>query len=1057
MVYQPGDESSKPLPKAGFPCYNTFLTTCCVLPFSAIFLLVGLPLLYFLAWLFLDVLLSGLIGLVFFFLHFLFLRACCPPKRPTGDREDVATSASSTTDYNLPRKSKTAENDVTGTTGGAVVIGAPQKAVADVKNRGGENEKTLLSEKDDEQNHDQHQAADVHTKAGALRNPQLPPISPENKNKHEATTSGDHVDHAQHTQKSPQEPARITTRKQVLQAAAILRVGSSPASSSSAPSPSKTATTSRAVYFHETADGTQDAYLLELATVDQVLRALDSSRKSWLWNYLKATKTRLEASLLYGSLGIDNACSSTSSKYLTNPNALKLMRKRKRKLFLAQRTSGAGAGGTNNSKQDHDEDHHRGKNPQSQNNAGGALAVGKNDDRSTVAGDERNSSKVKRNRSKSKEDQPESLPFEQEFDLEKLYHYRIPEPVDILLSQQDRQNGFYHVLLLRLLFTALKTLRLDPLSRLNVRLYRFLTDMTLPSFLFPYYSKLQKASFWMECGFVESAHPCVSDNGITSSIAFAKKLQSGSIADTNDDDNIRQLLSPSTATGTGTGSPTGRAATGNKGTTTKSKPPISTTTTTSVAEAHVRHYWLWSKEEAEKKNFDKKKVYSNLELGKLVIPDPARQKVFLYFHGGAFVFCDADSANTALLAWLVRNCGSDFVALLANFRRPPDFDVECAVEDGLQVYRFLVEELSVPCENIILVGDSAGGQLCVQLLLKLGLLEQDEKDFFSEDEDDQKSLEFCSPREDLVVPEDGILLDGDGDVGGLIDIENSANENASPNINATIAPLTLVQQCKDEPASTKIGAAPKIMMKKQNNKLALPGKAILFSPWADQSANEKKTPSFVSNRQTDMIHPETVKMLASGIARSCNRAFEDPVLSSVYAFQNFLSDRRPQERPPASSTATTGSTISSPQDEVGRKKQVVNKPIEILIQSGETEVLRDIHVELAQLMAKCGLSVDLQIYHEMCHVGQLLYTVHPMGKLALKNAKEFVLRGHQSGGASSREPVAQLSGEQEHDQDADPSNRTAEFVLQQQQKAAIDEDYDYRAALPPVSPVEDRV
>ncbi|CAD7946778.1 unnamed protein product, partial [Amoebophrya sp. A25] len=34
---------------------------------------------------------------------------------------------------------------------------------------------------------------------------------------------------------------------------------------------------------------------------------------------------------------------------------------------------------------------------------------------------------------------------------------------------------------------------------------------------------------------------------------------------------------------------------------------------------------------------------------------------------------------------------------------------------------------------------------------------------------------------------------------------------------------------------------------------------ILVSPWCDQSANEWNTPSYLSNRVSDMLHPETVK------------------------------------------------------------------------------------------------------------------------------------------------------------------------------------------------------
>ncbi|CAD7946776.1 unnamed protein product, partial [Amoebophrya sp. A25] len=85
-----------------------------------------------------------------------------------------------------------------------------------------------------------------------------------------------------------------------------------------------------------------------------------------------------------------------------------------------------------------------------------------------------------------------------------------------------------------------------------------------------------------------------------------------------------------------------------------------------------------------------------------------------------------------------------------------------------------------------------------------------------------------------------------------------------------------------------------------------------------------------------MLHPETVKYYASCVAKACGRSLRDPMLSALHA-------------PEFSGAPPIGLTERMPP---------------ILIQSGEAEALRDMHVGLAQNLAASGLDVTLQVFQD---------------------------------------------------------------------------------------------
>lgn len=90
-------------------------------------------------------------------------------------------------------------------------------------------------------------------------------------------------------------------------------------------------------------------------------------------------------------------------------------------------------------------------------------------------------------------------------------------------------------------------------------------------------------------------------------------------------------------------------------------------------------------------------------------------RVFLYFHGGGYFFGSPRSHRS--LTWrLSRACRAKVLAL--DYRQPPDWHYPAPLEDAVSAYRALLERGYKP-ENIILGGDSAGGNLTLVTMLRL--------------------------------------------------------------------------------------------------------------------------------------------------------------------------------------------------------------------------------------------------------------------------------------------------------------------------------------------------
>jgi acetyl esterase/lipase len=92
----------------------------------------------------------------------------------------------------------------------------------------------------------------------------------------------------------------------------------------------------------------------------------------------------------------------------------------------------------------------------------------------------------------------------------------------------------------------------------------------------------------------------------------------------------------------------------------------------------------------------------------------------LYLHGGAFVV-ETPRAHGAFVAELAGRCG--MIAAMPSYRLAPEEPFPAAVEDVMACYRGLLD-LGYAAEDIVVAGDSAGGNLTLVLLqqaLKEGL------------------------------------------------------------------------------------------------------------------------------------------------------------------------------------------------------------------------------------------------------------------------------------------------------------------------------------------------
>lgn len=131
------------------------------------------------------------------------------------------------------------------------------------------------------------------------------------------------------------------------------------------------------------------------------------------------------------------------------------------------------------------------------------------------------------------------------------------------------------------------------------------------------------------------------------------------------------------------------------------------------------------------------------------VPNAIRENVLLYFHGGGMIM---GSPNTHRLLTVALGQAIKMRVLSVDYRLAPEYPFPAGLEDCVAVYKWLLST-GVKPENIIIAGDSAGGQYTLTTLIKL--------------QDDGIALPvgaFClAPATDFSTIDDEFLQNGETD------------------------------------------------------------------------------------------------------------------------------------------------------------------------------------------------------------------------------------------------------------------------------------------------------
>lgn len=98
-----------------------------------------------------------------------------------------------------------------------------------------------------------------------------------------------------------------------------------------------------------------------------------------------------------------------------------------------------------------------------------------------------------------------------------------------------------------------------------------------------------------------------------------------------------------------------------------------------------------------------------------IVPGAEESKVILYIHGGGWIM---GSPNTCRLLTIEMAKATKTRVLSIDYRLAPEHPFPAALEDCVAVYKWLLSN-DIKSENIIISGDSAGGNLTLTTLIKL--------------------------------------------------------------------------------------------------------------------------------------------------------------------------------------------------------------------------------------------------------------------------------------------------------------------------------------------------
>ncbi|KAG0223679.1 hypothetical protein BGX31_008373 [Mortierella sp. GBA43] len=119
-------------------------------------------------------------------------------------------------------------------------------------------------------------------------------------------------------------------------------------------------------------------------------------------------------------------------------------------------------------------------------------------------------------------------------------------------------------------------------------------------------------------------------------------------------------------------------------------------------------------------------------------PRPMNKTVILYFHGGAHVFCSTAS-HRHMLAQLAKDVGPGTRIFSVGYRLAPEHPFPAAIHDAFAAYLYLTEpkhealvldersaarEMGVDPRDLVIAGDSAGGNLAVAFMQYMNMYVQ---------------------------------------------------------------------------------------------------------------------------------------------------------------------------------------------------------------------------------------------------------------------------------------------------------------------------------------------
>ncbi len=117
------------------------------------------------------------------------------------------------------------------------------------------------------------------------------------------------------------------------------------------------------------------------------------------------------------------------------------------------------------------------------------------------------------------------------------------------------------------------------------------------------------------------------------------------------------------------------------------------------------------------KNTKKEEIFlDGIRTLKITTPKSDPERILLYFHGGGFSFCSPES-HYSLVSYLADI--TETTVFVPDYRLGPENMFPAQLEDGLNSYLFLLNDMKYSSSQIAIAGDSAGGNLALTTLLKL--------------------------------------------------------------------------------------------------------------------------------------------------------------------------------------------------------------------------------------------------------------------------------------------------------------------------------------------------